>query len=462
MFSSAINQAFDKFVARAGKKRAARVIAMMVRSHIVPIIDQWYLILVGLAMLRDCASSNVWQNSFIAVNMHPDYRLDLDDWLHKIAPAVNAADKFEKEEINLSELLPKQWTETKEDTKSAWLALIDEHNESWDVDLMTKLRDAGMNLGLLKNIFKLYHVEKTIRAGGGAASNEDFVTPPKQIVKPKNTMIYHVFNPGKDSGMSPMEKFEHAITVRNRTLGPEKATKVSPYLDVHMTSDNKGFLDLSADDVNMHRVLQESMCKHGFRRKVAKRTLTALGTASGECKILNDEVQLQKLKVNLQFAESLEQIRHKERTRKESAAAQKEADKSARAAARARRVNAKNVKMKKLVEKARLKVGITETADFKPSHVKSLPADMLTAIAFIYHQARLNGRVADKRAQLKKLLRDSDVSTEEEDGDVEDKEDGVEEEEQQDSDTVQERVDVTFDDLNLGDIVEVYWKGMKK
>ena len=116
--SSAINQAFDKLVARAGKKRAARVISLMQRSHITPVIDQWYLVLVVLAMLRDCGASDVWTNSFIAVNMHPDYRVGYDEWMQKISPAVASADKFETEgDVDLAELLPKAWKETDEQKK---------------------------------------------------------------------------------------------------------------------------------------------------------------------------------------------------------------------------------------------------------------------------------------------------------------------------------------------------------
>ena len=110
--SSEINQPFDRFVARAGKRRAAIILDQIRRSHITPVIDQWMLVLVGLGMLRDAAASNVWQNSFLAVNMHPHYRIGLNDWLDKIAPFVRAADKFEDEEIDERALLPKEWTRT--------------------------------------------------------------------------------------------------------------------------------------------------------------------------------------------------------------------------------------------------------------------------------------------------------------------------------------------------------------
>ena len=99
-------------MAKAGKKRAALAIDTLRRSHITPIIDQWMLVVVGLAMLRDCNTSNVWESSFISVNMHPLHRISFDDWLCKINNFVQAADKYEQEVVDVTELLPKCWLKT--------------------------------------------------------------------------------------------------------------------------------------------------------------------------------------------------------------------------------------------------------------------------------------------------------------------------------------------------------------
>ena len=125
------------------------------------------------------------------------------------------------------------------------------------------------------------------------------------------------------STMSPMEKFDHAIKVRNRSLGPELGTKVSPYLDVEVTSDNQKFLNLSKDDLNMYNVLRQSTCRHGERRLVARRTLNALGQASGMCGLLNDESKLKQIKSGLEFAASFESMKHAEKTKKQKDAAAK-------------------------------------------------------------------------------------------------------------------------------------------
>ena len=77
----------------------------------MPVIDRWTLVLVGLGMLRDCSASRVWETSFIAVNLHPHHRIPFDDWLDKISAFVSAAEKYDDEVINLSELLPRSWLE---------------------------------------------------------------------------------------------------------------------------------------------------------------------------------------------------------------------------------------------------------------------------------------------------------------------------------------------------------------
>jgi len=58
---------------------------------------------------------------------------------------------------------------------------------------------------------------------------------------------------------------------------------------------------------------QESNCKTNQRRRVAKRSLNALGGVSGFCGFVNDPKQLETIKSNLKFADSLESIKHMEK-----------------------------------------------------------------------------------------------------------------------------------------------------
>ena len=130
--------------------------------------------------------------------------------------------------------------------------------------------------------------------------------------------------------MTPEQKFIHAIKVRNRSLGPDAATTVSPYLNVEVTDDNKRFLRLNKDDLGMYRVLQQSTCRHGKRRRVAKRALTALGDVSGMCGLVNGRDQLREIKIGLEFAASFEEIKHKEKERKAAVTLAKKKKKTSR------------------------------------------------------------------------------------------------------------------------------------
>lgn len=82
------------------------------------------------------------------------------------------------------------------------------------------------------------------------------------VRKDRGKMIYHLWN-AKIPGATNLERFYHAVTVRNRTLGPKAGTEVSPHLDVEVSTDNVKMLRLTPDDVNMYQVLQQSTCKGG-------------------------------------------------------------------------------------------------------------------------------------------------------------------------------------------------------
>ena len=313
--SSEMNQAFDRWVALAGKKRARDLIDLLRRSNIVPIIDQWFLVNVGLAMLRDCDKSNVWEASFLAVNMHPNHRVGIEDWLDKIRGFTKAGEKFDDEVVDLSSMLPKVWLETPLQQRQTWLKMIKDHEENFDVDLLGALCKDGMTLQVCANVFRIYHAEKKIAAGNALSvfkskSLKTPVEPVKSSSGSHGKMIYHLYKLPESMGlkMTPTQKLEHAITVRNRSLGPKKGTTISAYLNVEVTSTNNEMLRLNPEDVNMYHVLQQSACKSDMRRKVAKRTLTALGSASGMCRLLNGPGQLSQLKANLQFAQSVEEV----------------------------------------------------------------------------------------------------------------------------------------------------------
>ena len=344
----------------------------------MPIIDKWALVHVGLGMLRDCEDSNVWEASFVAVNMHPVHRISFDDWMEKISPFVKAAEKFEEEVIDLTELLPKSWLQLPLHQRQSWLDMIKKDGESWDVDLLSKLRASGMQLNHLANIFKLYHAERRIAE---ALQETQLPTTParpkkKSKAQRKGRMIYHLWNAGCDGEMTKQERFDHAVTVRNRQYGPE-ATCVSPHLDVAMTEDNKRFLKLNKDDLNMYKVLQESSVKHGSRRKVAKRALSILGRATGQCRIVNGPKELVEIKAGLQFAASLEEMRAAEKSCRKAKALAKKQKQEAAKRKRAENETKKMAKYTKVFGNVKTKLGLDTDDQVCRHHITTLTRDLL-------------------------------------------------------------------------------------
>ena len=492
--SSEINQAFDRFVAKAGKKQAAVILDELRRSHVTPIITQWTLVMVGLTMLRDCDASNVWESSFMAVNMHPLHRIGVEDWIAKINNFVRTADKFADEEVlDLSALLPAGWLKVAEPKRQRWLRMIKEDGESWDVSLISKLRKDGMPLSILANIFKIYHAEqrlnetKTCNNAGPATPTPTTQTVPKKVEK--GAMIYHLFKvPG--SMMTPEQKFQHAITVRNRTLGPDHATTISPHLDVEVTPDNERFLSLKPEDINMYNVLRQSSCKHGRRRKIAKRTLNALGGLSGKCGILNEGQALKDIKQGLKFAASYEEAKHAEKQRKLALAHAKKKQKEENDRKRAERAQKALAKLKKVYTVARKKLAFLPEYKFYQRHVKHLSGSelkvcmLLVSIMYRYTnhclcmqavayfeccEKKLNGKVDEMRAQLKEMLPVGATRTlafpeyETQDPDAEYVSEATEGFSGNESESAEAPgALLSFSDLKGGEMVEVWWQGEKQ
>ena len=111
--------------------------------------------------------------------------------------------------------------------------------------------------------------------------------------------------------------------------------------------------------------------------------------------------------------------------------------------------------MKTLVLQAHKRVGISELTVFKAKHVSKLTSTMMSAIAFICCNVTLSGNVKEKRNKLKELLGGADEEETEEPDDTESVE-SDENESDEDEDVI------SYDRLNVGDLVEVYWHGEKK
>ena len=94
-------------------------------------------------------------------------------------------------------------------------------------------------------------------------------------------MVYHSFRVPESAGLSPMEKFDHIVRVRNRAMG-QSATKLSSHLSVEISDMNREILQLDVNDINMHEMIQNSTCQIDHKKSfVVKCTLDSLGRLSG-------------------------------------------------------------------------------------------------------------------------------------------------------------------------------------
>jgi hypothetical protein len=267
-------------------------------------------------------------------------------------------------------------------------------------------------------------------------------------------MIYHLWKVPA-TNMSPMQQLDHAITVRNRHLGPDVATSVSPYLDVEISEDNKRLLQVHPVDLNMFQVLRNCNVKHGERRRVAKRVLTMLGTASGQCGFLNGAEQMKDIKACLEFGNSLEQVKYAEKMRKQKAAKAKQKSKEEAKAKRKARQEVAMAKMKDVYQSVLAKLSASKVCR---SNVEQLTGPQCKAVAMCQcGGARLTGRVTDVRTALTELLPDE---PEEPDVPSYPTQDELFEP-VSDADDASVSIELTcdFETMSLGDCVEAYWEG---
>ena len=133
----------------------------------------------------------------------------------------------------------------------------------------------------------------------------------------------------------------------------------------------------------MHRVLQESSCKHGKRRRVAKRCLTALGLVSGVAVFVNNDKTIKEMKLNLKFAASLEEVKRAEKKLKDDKARDKH---------------------DKQYQAARKKCKLTKKEKFFKSHASKLTRAQIQAVAFKDYNVVVTGNLTNMRAKLAGLL----------------------------------------------------------
>ena len=157
---------------------------------------------------------------------------------------------------------------------------------------------------------------------------------------------------------------------------------------------------MTPENVNMFRVLQESTCRHGARRKVAARTLNALGYRSGLSCSLNDPERINDMTSELKFVKSVEFVRHKE---KEVARLKAQKRKEKKARGKQKQIDRENKKLsdsKSTVKELRTRLGLGETDPILSDHVVQMKGKEIDSVSYLLTGSVFKGRVSQRRDLL--------------------------------------------------------------
>jgi len=107
--SSHVNQSYDKDVAKKDKASTKELLEFS-RGRINRDVDQWTLLGTLIVAIRNLPTS-AWENSFKAVNLHPDHRVPFDCWVDRIGSHLSTGERvyFRKNEDFIFDAMPACW-----------------------------------------------------------------------------------------------------------------------------------------------------------------------------------------------------------------------------------------------------------------------------------------------------------------------------------------------------------------
>ena len=106
--TSHVNQPYDQETAQADK-RASRQLLEMARRKVNGNIDHWKLIGILIVAINNL-KSDVWIKSFKKVNLHPKFRVDYYEWLHRISSHITTGEAaYTRTNNGMYDAMPALW-----------------------------------------------------------------------------------------------------------------------------------------------------------------------------------------------------------------------------------------------------------------------------------------------------------------------------------------------------------------
>ena len=316
--SSHCNQAFDRRVAKHGKACMREGLELVNRCNVFTVMDQWGLLLVGLASFRELVRRpDIVVESFKSVNMQFSTRLDFPRWLNKIESFLVGGSKFIDEgEVSPRVLLPEWYKVWPEDRKLAALEVM-RNGDGWgDVTTVKALCAAtGMSIGDVAGHQVCYFVETSTPPLTRPESSAPVAT--RTLDANKGLLSFTL----KPPGMKGMELFSHLVTHRKRREVEVKRlydTKCSDHLDLaiqervvevegrhYIVSDQLKVINPTQGDLTEGAIMREVGTKTGSVN-MPKRVLNNIGEINAYCTVANAPERIKKLRAVLELAATVD------------------------------------------------------------------------------------------------------------------------------------------------------------
>lgn len=244
--SSQVNQAYDKEAARSDKRQQRQSLAYIrVLKGSNNFVDQWSLVHTGVAAIRYTKENGIiWINSFIAVNLHPKFRLSFEDWCKKIEPHMQASDLFKlvtQDNVDEYTLLPAMWQAMLPEEKKKAVAIYTKHG-SWTPDCLVDLKNefsitikevSSLQVCIWLAIDNPAHLERGMEDSKLQLPDEVVMAKSNRKTATDGLSMWKLIPPG----MKGEELFDHAIGFRC-----QEYAKDAESIAQHKLSDSLGII----------------------------------------------------------------------------------------------------------------------------------------------------------------------------------------------------------------------------
>jgi hypothetical protein len=342
--TSHVCQAYDQLVAREDKRNAAESLydqRKMQQSQTASAnIDQYSLVHTGIRIVNQC-KPEVWTASFIRVNLHPAFREGFCVFMKKINQHLRAGTQFVEEDFHLSPrkkflMLPPFWRGMKPSERKLAMTILQNHGGKYTPDCLVALKkECQLSISELTDIrvciivatdhpetldFEQDDCEPDANTNSASIA---VIEDARSAVEDLNVGLDHYQLVPKDAVGKPKLSgealLEHMCGFRNRMFAkevsiddddafkPPRWQAPSDFLDVHLYGDNLRAIMPTEKDFARGNVMSHA---HGRRakRKMAQRKLTNIGTVVGYCGVVNSDENMEKLREQYQFVQSIAEI----------------------------------------------------------------------------------------------------------------------------------------------------------